>query len=66
MLRVQINDWCFQAVSEQGNLIKCQLIHCVCLCIPEICVIVHECVYVQSLREKNTSRDLGDVGHVVV
>jgi len=28
MHSVQITDWCFQAVGEQGNLIKCQLIHC--------------------------------------
>ena len=40
MLRVQIIDWCFQAFSEQGNVIKCQLIHC---CVSEyICVIVHD------------------------
>jgi len=71
VLRVQITDWCFQAVGEQGNVIKCQLIHCVCLHIPEIYVIVRECVHVcvcvwvrlQSLREKTvTSRDLGDIG----
>ena len=59
MLRVQITDWCFQAVSEQGNLIKCKLIHCcmaaysrvMCNCATErererVCVCACACVCV--------------------
>ena len=40
----------------------------VCLHIPEICVIMHECVCVcvKSKGETNTSRDSGDVCQEVV
>ena len=70
MLIVQISDYCLQPVSEKGNLINVNSLIAVCLHIPEMCVIMHECVCVcvcvKSKGQTNTSRDLGDVGQEVV